>query len=475
MTLTQLYDHVAPHLPASIATNLKTAIKVLAQALGYQDPSHCPQEAFTRPLPDLYRVIEAHLVTQSKSDITIRNTKNYLSRMFRLAASTHLLETPAPHLRRQVRRRERAHRPGGKYSINTGRTLPYRQWPLALQRAFAAFERWATDPVVEGRDARWKKRQTTIDCYRRYFECYFGYLYHTRHIRQPTFNHLFDFTLIRTYIYWYTNKIRGKPTRQIQDFIKTILMLAHQYRPLPEFHAQLKELKRKFPPPSSHYDKADAWVPLAEIAAIGRDLWPRKPPVAIRGEGNLYARNAGLSLAFQLWSFIPYRSRNMREMALDTNLRKDASGKWRIIFTGDQLKVATKRGQPNVFDLPFPEELVPTLEEYLSTWRPILAIKSGNRHANVFLNSYGSPYSLETFRHITGSIVYNYTNKFWHPHIIRTVWATEWIRDKNPGDFYSAAEMLNDTLPTVISRYSHLLADGVAEKVYARLSQGARP
>ena len=62
----------------------------------------------------------------------------------------------------------------------------------------------------------------------------------------------------------------------------------------------------------------------------------------------------GLSLMLRLWTFIPYRQRNMREMQLGKNLYQDAHGIWRIVFRGDELKVASKQGRPNVFDLPFP-------------------------------------------------------------------------------------------------------------------------
>jgi hypothetical protein len=66
-------------------------------------------------------------------------------------------------------------------------------------------------------------------------------------------------------------------------------------------------------------------------------------------------------------------------------------------------------------------------------------------------------------------IVYRYTGKNWHPHIIRTVWATEWLR--NSGDFHTAAIMLNDRLETVISNYSHLLDEDVAEKAYRLIEE----
>ena len=145
----------------------------------------------------------------------------------------------------------------------------------------------------------------------------------------------------------------------------------------------------------------------------------------------------------RLWTYIPYRQRNMREMQLGENLYQDAQGTWRITFRGEQLKVASRRGRPNVFDLPFPETLVPVLEEYLAVWRPILVGKAWHPSSYVFLTRYGTPFQAESLGETIQNIVYRYTGKHWHPHIIRTVWATEWIR-KTHGDFYTAAIMLND-------------------------------
>ena len=65
--------------------------------------------------------------------------------------------------------------------------------------------------------------------------------------------------------------------------------------------------------------------------------------------------------------------------------------------------------------------------------------------------------------------MYTYTGKALHPHMIRTIWATEWIRQTH-GDFYTAAIMLNDRLETVIAKYTHLL-DNVAEKAYRLIEE----
>jgi site-specific recombinase XerD len=159
----------------------------------------------------------------------------------------------------------------------------------------------------------------------------------------------------------------------------------------------------------------------------------------------------------------------MREMRLDENLYKD-NGIWRITFRGEQLKVAVKRGRTNVFDLPFPQTLVPLLEDYLTTWRPLLLAKSSLATNCVFLSLRGTPYERTNLKDATQDIVHRYTGKHWHPHIIRSVWATEWIR-KTHGDFYTAAIMLNDKLDTVIANYAHLLEEDVAEKAYRLIEE----
>ena len=172
----------------------------------------------------------------------------------------------------------------------------------------------------------------------------------------------------------------------------------------------------------------------------------------------------------RLWCYIPLRQRNMREMKLGHNLHKDSQGKWRITFRGEELKVATKRGRANIFDVPFPETLVPVLEDYLTLWRPILLAKAGRPDSHVFLSQSGMPYHQAPLRGITAAAVYRYTGKHWHPHIIRSVWATEWIRYTH-GDFYTAAIMLNDRLETVIAKYTHLLEEDVADKAYRLINE----
>ena len=61
MTLDQLYTQLTPHFPASRRKDMKTAVKVYAQALGAADPQQCPVALYQAPLPTIYRCIDAYL------------------------------------------------------------------------------------------------------------------------------------------------------------------------------------------------------------------------------------------------------------------------------------------------------------------------------------------------------------------------------------------------------------------------------
>jgi hypothetical protein len=471
--LQDLYDQLASSFPASVRKDLQTAIRVCAKALHYPDPQHCPLDQFRQPLPTLYHHVETYLIAQGKSAHTLRNTKNNLSRLWRTAEKQELF-TPIPLvLTPRYTLATKPCRPGGPTIHHSGHYLPYRQWPLPLQESFMAFTTWATTPVVSGRKASLRKRPTTIENYRRAFEGYFGFLHHIQQLPTLTFDQLFDLTLVTAFVHWHINKLQHRPTEAMQSFLVHLLALTKQYRPLPALREQLVALRKTLPAPLPSYNKEDAWVPLAMLDEIGRTLWPQRSPPQLRQDaqipGQRSALDAALSLMFRLWFYIPYRQRNMREMQLDENLHKDANGQWRITFRGEQLKIATKRGRLNTFDLPFPSDLVPQLEEYLNVWRPILLRKASHPCLYVFPSTNGTCYRVSTFHRVTSQPVYRYTGKHWHPHIVRSVWATEWIR--NGGDFYTAAIMLNDTLETLIANYAHLRDENIAEEVYATLKR----
>jgi hypothetical protein len=462
MTLHDLTEQLHLQFPPSVQKDLKTAVRTLAQALNYSDPKSCPLEACLKPLPQLYSAVETHLISQGKSPYTIRNTKNNISRLFRLAEMQGLFSLLPVKLSRRFKYDNVPHRTNKTHIQNDGSHLRRSDWPPEVEVEFAMFVKWATDPLVPGRDARLKKRPTTILIYQSTFEAYFGYLHHTLYIHPIQFDHLFDFSLLERFVYHQINDKFHRVTRAVTNLIGFIHTIASQYRLDPPLREFLKALRKRLPPQHPFYNKSDAWVPLHELEQVGLALWPLKPPAALNTGGATYALRAAISLMLRLWVHIPYRQRNMREMKLDQNLYRTPEGQWRIRFANEELKIAKKRGQSNVFDLPFPPTLINTLESYLTIWRPILAHKENA--SEVFLNRLGRAFTKGSLHQNIQGNIYSFTGRHWHPHMIRTIWATEWI--KSHGDFYTAAIMLNDRLETVIQNYAHLMESDVAEKAY---------
>jgi hypothetical protein len=302
--------------------------------------------------------------------------------------------------------------------------------------------------------------------YLQHFQSFFGYVLREKHVAPHTlcFDHLFTFPLVHDYIYWHVNVKYHKATTVLHGFLACLKTLSHTYKPNREFHDALSQLQRSLPRSTTVYTKEDAWVSLERLGQVATALWPTKPPGDYRSGGALTAVQAGLSLTLHLLCCIPYRQRNIREMALGKNLYRNAQGKWHIRFVGEQLKVATKDGKENVFDMPFPDHLIPLLEQYLTVWRPVLLAKQAPPGPLVFLNTRGEAYRPDTFNTHVKANVYRFTGIPFHPHLIRSIWATEYIR--KIGDLYGAAIMLNDKLETVVKAYAHLSHQGVAEKAY---------
>jgi len=480
--LSELHKQIKPHFTPSLQKDLKTAVNTLTKALNYSDSAQCPADQYNRPLPDLYRILEAHLRDGGKSPHTVRNIKNNISRLFRYAEEKHLLTIkPAIPKRNAVPISLTRPDSAGMRVRNDGSSLVFRLWPENLIKEWEGFHAWATALVVDGRNAQFRKREATMILHRTLLEGFFGYLVHQRHMETLCFDQLFDINLLRDYVRWHVNEKHHRVTRTIESFITRCISLSNQYRPTPKLTEQLRELKRTLPAPTRVYDKRNVWVSLADLDRVGRGLWPDKRPEDLdlrnQAPGSIIASRAGLSIVFRLWTYIPYRQRNIREMKLGENLYKDSDGNWHIKFVGEQLKVATKKGKTNVFDLPFPPDLVPDLETYLNVWRPILAKMTNHQYPHVFLKKSGYTWDTKfnhnestNFNVLIRRTTYAYLGRFTTPHMVRTIWATEWIKNTH-GDFYTVAYMLNDRLETVIASYAELLDEDVAEKAYRTIHE----
>jgi site-specific recombinase XerD len=74
----------------------------------------------------------------------------------------------------------------------------------------------------------------------------------------------------------------------------------------------------------------------------------------------------------------------------------------------------------------------------------------------LFLTKHGTPFTDRGMHSLLTRTVALRTGKRFYPHMIRTVWATEFLED-NPGDFTTAATMLGDKVATVMQSYYSIL------------------
>jgi hypothetical protein len=139
---------------------------------------------------------------------------------------------------------------------------------------------------------------------------------------------------------------------------------------------------------------------------------------------------------------------------------QDEHGQWRLLFVGKQLKIAERRGEVNVYDPPFPPDLVPHLEEFREQFRPKL--KNAETDPHVFLTFWGKPYGQKGLRSQLAAHVYLRTGKRFYPHLTRSIWADEWMHQG--GDPDTAAAVLNDSLQTVLTYYRKLKTQDLFER-----------
>jgi integrase len=163
---------------------------------------------------------------------------------------------------------------------------------------------------------------------------------------------------------------------------------------------------------------------------------------------------------------LPMRQRCIREMEFDRNLYQDHSGVWQIRFVGTELKVGARRGLTNRYEFPFPSDIVGLLEEWQKDWRPKLATPDD---IHVFMNSRGRPFLVsKEISDVLSAATYRFTGVGVTPHMIRDIWATEYL-EANPGDVAGAARRLGNTEEMVLRHYAHILKRNVDARAEAFL------
>jgi integrase len=337
---------------------------------------------------------------------------------------------------------------GRAYSADPYR-LPREQWLEPLATEFSAYEKWRTASVFPGRCWQQRQRPETFAKSVIEYECFFGYQVSTagRAASCLRLKDILNTDLLHGYAYWHAEVRAGGASRFIEKSLGTFLAAARCYfKSDADTLDRIVRLKMEMKP-NVIRDQRLRWVSLSTLEKVGEAEYPNGQSSANSVYSALAAQR---SLIIRLMVRRPLRSRNVREMQLGRNLYRE-SGNWMIEFLGNELEVERRGSQPNIYRISFPPDLERSLEEFLQKWRPVLNDKDAK---SVFLTMHGQPLSQGALNKQIQKAVYSYTGRPTNVHLIRHIWATEYI--ERTQNFSVAASVLGDKLETVLRHYAHL-------------------
>lgn len=209
---------------------------------------------------------------------------------------------------------------------------------------------------------------------------------------------------------------------------------------------------------------------LSTIEKVGLAEYPHLAPLAYVPATAIdkriaLAAKAQQSLIIRLLVRRPLPVHYICQMQLDHNLRC-ANGRWMIQFRADEMRLGRVNNRPLFYRMTFPEDLVSQLEEFLTVWRPMLP---GMDLPELFTTLIGRPYSSNVLNNVVRKAFRTHIGQATDVRRVRVIWATEFL--KKTGDFAAAAEILGETVETVVRRYAHLRrteAGALADKFWAR-------
>jgi len=471
MTFTELLDTLQNRdaLRPSRAKDVKTSLRYLAEALGYDRVEACPVGDACREEARWGAALDAHFQARQAqgrglSLATERNTRNNIRVAFRLADAHGLLAEPLPlplpvplrpkPLRSVVEAEARTTAPYQTTYRPTGPRhygLPIAQWPPEILEGWAAYQ--------EACGVR--LRDTSFKTYEKSMATYLGYLIGIQG-RTVAWDDLFHVRTVREFLRWHNARLQRATSSISVHGRSVVIMLAAIAVVLerPE-RRTLADFRNGLPAVKELHKKEHHAVPLATLDAVadaclaeGRAPYQTTTRIGTPGLYRACAFQKGLML--KLLVRVPLRQRNIREMRLGQNLYEDEAGHWQLHFEGDELKIGDRKGRgANVFHVDLTEycpEWLPLLHEFRRDFRP--RFPQAATQPTLFVTIRGNPFTQRSLQGELGSTVLRQTGKRFYVHLIRSIWATEYLSNTHESDaFATCAEMLGDTIQTVTRTY----------------------
>lgn len=493
---------------------IKTALKQYSQILGYNDPSKCLMTVCLKPDRIRNRLIDEHAPIGLGSN-GLRNLKNNVSFVLRKAAESGIV-SPLTELaswkdsndtRLMPRRNEHIVSP--KYKIDAV--------PPSLEKEIAVYREWSTRITNRTRPKTLRKRPISFRHHRATILQAAGYLVKYKRIEDNciTLLTIVDPKNAIDYVEWRIEQQRKYTAgagialahiASIARYLEITAQSSEQKVMINQWLRQLRNFREGLGVPEKVQDQSKRWLNLNQLETVGRSIYPlnavrikelsRSTRYAVQNNSGeiprdsvrtfrLYAFRVLQSLLIRLLIRIPLRQRNLREMLWNPSCPEEGKnlykkdGAWRLRFRGTELKVAEVKGELHSVAHAFPTDLVQLLEEWLDKWRRIMIAgqKGANKGAEsvsngqefVFLNCRGRPLALRQVTGLFERATFKFTGVAVNPHMIRTIYATEYIKTTN--NFIDAAFMLGDCVKTVIDTYAKLLDEDCGKRADEWITQ----
>lgn len=203
----------------------------------------------------------------------------------------------------------------------------------------------------------------------------------------------------------------------------------------------------------------DSPEPLAPVLRAMERIRALARGATAGGKEEALARRNELLLGVLLSN--PLRRKNLVALTYKADntgsVYRTAAGEWRIRIASRDFKNGKKRGAAHRYDVAIASWLGPLMTDYVEHFRPVLLGESSAD--NLFVSSKdGRP--LKDMTHVVHKLTRAHIagSGGFGPHSFRHLVASDWLR-RNPNDFLTVAELLNDTLEVVMKTYAHLKKD----------------
>lgn len=350
-------------------------------------------------------------------------------------------------------------------------------WPETFRIDWEAYVVWKTSPFIPTAEEQFRPNRAkavSLYAYRRQLNMYIGYLVRDCGMADLILEDLCDPDNYVRYLGWYLSPdatsgyhtardtgialagvskylvAKGRIDEDTADGRKIWEVIYAHARKALRLGAERGLLREK--------EGLGSWCP-KDLVTLAKASWDSEPvhsatPHGRRHRLQLVCRKRS-AVIFRLGVETPLRIRNWGEMRWGQNLYKNAKGKWEVHFKGEELKVSRRGPRTNVYKHTYSDDAC----EWIERWRAELRLFLGDDFETlcpyVFPSGdfHNRPCHLDALRRSLRGLSLEILGREFHPHLIRSIVASNVINELGGDGLGLAAELLGDTVEEVMKTY----------------------